>query len=89
MINLFKTLSVGAPLPALCIIVLAAATQSNIVVNYPNPKVLNPTKPATRAETAALVYQTLVAQGRAEPLANNLPAAKYIVRTNNTNPNNQ
>ncbi|OKH34330.1 S-layer protein [Calothrix sp. HK-06] len=68
---------------------VAAATQSNIVVNYPNPKVLNPNKPATRAETAALIYQTLVAQGRAEPLANNLPAAKYIVQTNNTNPNNQ
>lgn len=64
---------------------VAAATQSNIVVNYPNPKILNPNKPATRAETAALIYQTLVAQGRAEPLANNLPAAKYIVRTNNTN----
>ena len=76
-------------IPQYAVANVAAATQSNIVVNYPNPKVLNPTKPATRAETAALVYQTLVAQGRAEPLANNLPAAKYIVRTNNTNPNNQ
>jgi len=70
-------------IPQYAVADVAAATQSNIVVNYPNPKILNPTQPATRAETAALIYQTLVAQGKAEPLANNLPAAKYIVRTNN------
>ncbi|MEJ6480102.1 S-layer homology domain-containing protein [Nostoc punctiforme UO1] len=60
---------------------VAAATKANIVVNYPNPKVLNPSKPATRGEITALVYQTLVSQGKIEPIATNLPANQYIVRT--------
>lgn len=72
-------------IPQYAVANVAAATQSNIVVNYPNPKILNPNQPASRAETAALIYQTLVAQGRVEPLANNSPAAQYIVRTGNTN----
>ncbi|BDI14397.1 hypothetical protein ANSO36C_01990 [Nostoc cf. commune SO-36] len=60
---------------------VAAATKANIVVNYPKPKVLNPSKPATRGEITALVYQTLVSQGKIEPIAINLPANQYIVRT--------
>jgi hypothetical protein len=60
---------------------VAAATKANIVVNYPNLKVLNPSKPATRGEITALVYQTLVSQGKIEPIAINLPANQYIVRT--------
>ncbi|MCC5647655.1 S-layer homology domain-containing protein [Nostoc sp. CHAB 5824] len=60
---------------------VATATKANIVVNYPNLKVLNPSKPATRAEITALVYQTLVFQGKIEPIAINLPANQYIVRT--------
>ncbi|WP_026730918.1 S-layer homology domain-containing protein [Fischerella sp. PCC 9605] len=76
-------------IPQYAVAPVAAATKANIVVNYPNPKVLNPTKPATRAEIAALIYQTLVAQGRIEPIAINTPAYKYIVRTNNTTQNAQ
>ncbi|MBW4563849.1 MAG: S-layer homology domain-containing protein [Mojavia pulchra JT2-VF2] len=68
---------------------VAAATKKNIVVNYPNPKVLNPSKPATRGEITALIYQTLVAQGKIEPLANNSPANKYIVRADSSNRNAQ
>ncbi|BAZ08462.1 S-layer domain-containing protein [Calothrix sp. NIES-4071] len=59
---------------------VAAATLQNIVVNHPNPKVLEPNKAATRAEIAALVHQALVSQGRLEPLAANAPANQYIVR---------
>lgn len=51
------------------------------MVNYPNPKVLNPSKAATRGEITALIYQTLVSQGKIEPIAINLPAHQYIVRT--------
>ncbi|MEO0349650.1 MAG: S-layer homology domain-containing protein [Cyanobacteria bacterium P01_A01_bin.15] len=47
---------------------MAAATQSNIVINYPELNLLNPTQPATRAEVAAMIYQTLAAQGRVEPI---------------------
>lgn len=68
---------------------VAAATTKNIVVNYPNPKVLNPSKPATRGEITALIYQTLVAQGKIEPLANNSPVNQYIVRTASSNQNSQ
>jgi S-layer homology domain len=64
---------------------VAAATKQNIVVNYPNPKVLNPRKVATRAEIAALIHQTLVTQGKMEPLASNSPAKQYIVRANGSN----
>jgi hypothetical protein len=40
------------------------ATQQKIIVNYPDPKLLAPTREATRAEVAAMVYQALVASQR-------------------------
>jgi parallel beta-helix repeat protein len=43
---------------------VAAATQRQIVVNYPNVGVLAPNREATRAEVAAFVYQSLVNAGR-------------------------
>ncbi len=45
-------------------IAVATATQHGIVVNYPDPKVLAPSRSVTRAEVAAMVYQALVAIGR-------------------------
>lgn len=53
---------------------VAAATQAGIVLNYPDTKSLNPNKPATRAEVAALVYQALVKAGKAEKVS-----SKYTV----------
>ncbi|GBE93935.1 fasciclin domain-containing protein [Nostoc cycadae] len=61
---------------------VAAATQANIVVNYPDVKQLNPQVPLTRAEAAGLLYQALVRQGQAQPLASNVTAANYIVAGN-------
>ncbi|MBD2345099.1 fasciclin domain-containing protein [Anabaena subtropica] len=58
---------------------VAAATQNNIVVNYPNLRQLNPTTSLTRAEAAALLYQALVRQGQVQPLTSNVTAANYIV----------
>ncbi len=46
----------------------AAATQRNIVVNYPAVGQLNPNREATRAEVAAFVYQALVSAGQAEAI---------------------
>ncbi|MEC4815660.1 MAG: S-layer homology domain-containing protein [Scytonema sp. PMC 1069.18] len=66
---------------------VARATQANIVVNYPNPNVLNPNQPINRAEIAALIYQTMVAQGRVKPLPINTPAYQYIVRPEDSNQN--
>jgi S-layer homology domain len=42
---------------------IAAATEKKIVVNYPNTQFLNPTRPATRSEVAALIYQAMVSTG--------------------------
>ncbi len=58
---------------------VAAATQANLVVNYPERKVFNSELALTRAEAAAHLYQALVAQGQLQPIAANLPAANYIV----------
>ncbi|MGJ5672322.1 MAG: S-layer homology domain-containing protein [Nostochopsis sp.] len=44
---------------------VATATLQKIIVNYPDTKQIAPTKEATRAEVAAMVYQALVAIGRA------------------------
>lgn len=62
-------------IPSWAIERVAAATQANLVVNYPNRDLLKPNQPATRADVAAMVYQTLVKLGKAEP-----QSSDYIVR---------
>jgi hypothetical protein len=47
---------------------IAAATTAGLVVNYPEPKQLNPNARATRADVAAIVYQALVQAGRLDPI---------------------
>lgn len=47
---------------------IAAATEAGLVVNYPNPQLLNPTRPATRAEVAAIIHQALLRAGKVEPI---------------------
>ena len=58
---------------------VAAATEANIVVNYPNVNLLNPLDPLTRAEASAILYQALVTQGQMQALDNNMRASNYIV----------
>lgn len=53
---------------------IAAATQANLVVNYPDPQSLNPQESVTRAEAAAIVYQALVNRGEAEAIE-----SEYVV----------
>ncbi|WP_084176504.1 S-layer homology domain-containing protein [[Limnothrix rosea] IAM M-220] len=48
---------------------VAAATQANLIVNYPDPKILNPNDEATRAEAIALCYQALVYLDQATEIA--------------------
>ncbi len=55
---------------------IAAATENRMVVNYPNLSLLNPQRNATRAEVAAFLYQALVNEGLAGPIA-----SSYIVNT--------
>jgi hypothetical protein len=58
---------------------VAAATQAGIVVNYPEPNVLNPNEPITRGEIAALIHQALVYQNRLSPLSDDEAVSNYIV----------
>ncbi|MEA5505821.1 S-layer homology domain-containing protein [Halotia wernerae UHCC 0503] len=60
---------------------IAAATEKQIVVNYPNVKFLNPTTTATRAQVAAFIYQALVSSNQASAI--NSP---YIVAVGQTTP---
>lgn len=53
---------------------VASATDEQIVVNYPNVKLLNPNRAATRAEVAAFIYQALVSSGQADAIS-----SPYIV----------
>jgi hypothetical protein len=43
---------------------IAAATDKGLVVNYPDLKVLDPNRPATRSEVAVMLYQALVISGK-------------------------
>lgn len=47
---------------------IAAATEKQIVVNYPNVKFLNPATTATRAQVAAFIYQALVSSNQASAI---------------------
>jgi len=48
---------------------IAAAIEANLAVNYPYPQQLFAFGNASRADVAAYVYQALVEEGRAKPLA--------------------
>jgi hypothetical protein len=43
---------------------IAAATDKGLVVNYPDLKILDPDRPATRSEVAVMLYQALVISGK-------------------------
>ncbi|NJO93605.1 MAG: S-layer homology domain-containing protein [Hydrococcus sp. RM1_1_31] len=47
---------------------VAAATEKGLVVNYPDPTLLNPSQSATRAEAVAMIYQGLVNLGKVAPV---------------------
>jgi hypothetical protein len=58
---------------------IATATLANIVVNYPEVQFLNPSEVLSRGVAAALIYQTLVHQDKAEPIPTDVEAHNYIV----------
>jgi hypothetical protein len=47
---------------------IATATEGKIAVNYPARQKLSPARDITRGEISALIYQTLVATNRAQPI---------------------
>ncbi len=54
---------------------VGAATQSGVVVNYPDVGQFRPNEPATRAEVAAMLYQALKTTGQLPPVQ-----SSYIVQ---------
>lgn len=58
---------------------VAAATENDLVVSYPDVNRLAPQSVTTRAEVAAFIYQALVAQGQLPELDPSLSATDYIV----------
>ena len=57
-----------AQIPSYATDAVATATEKRMVVNYPSRNLLSPQRDITRAEVAAILYQTLVAQGRVQPI---------------------
>ncbi|CAN1213095.1 Parallel beta-helix repeat protein [Tumidithrix helvetica PCC 7403] len=53
----------AAQIPSYARDAIATATLNKLVVNYPDIKMLAPNRNATRAEVAAIIYQTLSRQG--------------------------
>lgn len=73
-----------AQVPSYAIEPVAAATERQIVVNYPDPAQLRPLSPITRAETTALVHQALAAMGKADRISSpfipraNIASANFV-----------
>ena len=68
-------------IPSYAVGAVAAATERRLVVNYPDPLILNPLAATTRAEVVAMLYQSLVDQGQAPAITSD-----YIVRPDTTLP---
>ncbi|WP_017715894.1 S-layer homology domain-containing protein [Kamptonema formosum] len=58
---------------------IAGATEKGLAVNYPNLRLLNPNREATRAEVASFICQALASSGKASPVP-----PQYAVTTPNT-----
>lgn len=73
--EVLQTYQDAAQIPKYATGQVSAATKAGLVVNYPNPKLLNPNRNATRAEVVALVYQALVKAGKAKAIP-----SQYVVK---------
>ncbi len=71
-----------AQVPSYAIESVAAATNRQMVVNYPDAYSLRPLVPITRAETTAMVYQALAALGMAPGIS-----SPFIPETDTAKPN--
>ena len=62
-------MSIEPQIPSFATDEIATGTEGKIVVNYyPAREKLSPARDITRGEISALIYQTLVATNRAEPI---------------------
>lgn len=70
-----------AQVPSYAINAVAAATNREMIVGYPDPAQLKPLSPISRAETTALVHQAMVAIGTTQAIA-----SPFILSTKATLP---
>jgi hypothetical protein len=82
--QLFQVYSDAGEIPAYAQSTIAAATAKQLVVNFPNPRFLNPNQVATRAEVAAFLYQAMVSTGAVTPIA-----SPYVVAQAGESPTTQ
>ena len=68
---LFSMFTDAALIPQTAIAPIAALTEKQIIVNYPNVRQLNPNGLITRAELSALIYQSLVHTGQLPKISSN------------------
>ena len=67
--ELIKTFADNGQIPSWAADAIAAATDNDLIVNYPEAQRLNPGRNATRGEIAAIAYQALVNKGEAAAIA--------------------
>jgi hypothetical protein len=79
--NSLQTYTDRAEIPSYATDEVATATEKRLAVNYPVVAALNPMRDITRAEVAAIIYQALVATGKAPVIS-----SPYIVNPNTTLP---
>jgi hypothetical protein len=68
---------------------IAALTERNIVVNYPNVRALNPRREATRAEVAALIYRALVSTGEVADISSPYVVGETTLQRRQATPTRQ
>lgn len=79
----------GASIPKGDRTLIAAVTERNIVVNYPNVRSLNPQRAATRAEVAALIYRALVSTGEVADISSPYVVGETTLQRRETTPTRQ
>lgn len=73
--KVLKVYQDAASIPKYATSIVASATEAGLVVNYPNRLLLEPNKPLTRAQAAALTYQAMVKASKAKPIS-----SEYVVK---------
>lgn len=73
--KVLKVYQDAAEIPKYATNIVVSATEAGLVVNYPNRQRLEPNKPLTRAEAAALTYQAMVKASKAP-----LISSDYVVK---------
>ncbi|WP_346292946.1 S-layer homology domain-containing protein [Sphaerothrix gracilis] len=69
----------AAQIPDYALDQIALATQKGLVVNHPEPSVLNPNEPISRGGAAALIYQALVYENKLEPLPETAELSQFVI----------